>query len=50
MSDYAADLLRQLQQRLAEDVQRARTYEEKARLTAYYYDLQKALDGEIETD
>ncbi|UDL15793.1 hypothetical protein QEH42_gp165 [Microbacterium phage Pumpernickel] len=50
MSDYTAVLLRQLQNRLALDVQRAATFEEKARLTAYWYDLQKALDSETGTD
>lgn len=49
MSDYAQLLLRQMQDRIAHDVQRAATYEEKARLTAYWYDLQRALDGEEET-
>ena len=48
MSDDGIATLRLLQARLEVDVNRAATFEERARITAYWWDIENLLASELD--
>ena len=49
MSEVSIATLRTMQDRIAVDVYRANTFEEKARMTAYWWDLEALINAESGT-